>query len=599
ADDEFSVTLQGRYNDFSEKDNYKLQLAGSKKFLDDTLMLQVVISPVNDFPSPVGDLLAPTTEDDILVITAAELLANDVDIDLGDTDPDELRLDMPLVQRSLRGALVTFDPETQTVTYNPTGRIVDPDTGEVTIDTAARELQSLRGPVDENTPAPVLVDSFSYAVTDRAGRSVTPNRASNSVLVTVNVSGVNDAPVLNPDTPTLNTSGSTTIDVLSNDEDIDGVILPGSIEITSQPAFGEVSINPDGTIVYNPFTDFPGFDEFEYSVRDDQGALSEGGRVTISPNAAPVVRDDNTLAYVGESLILSILDNDADPDEVDDNPNTTDTIDPTSIVIESGPSAGTVTPLSDGTVRYTPATGFSGRDSFQYSVADSNGRRSGLATVNLQVVASRLQNPDLQYDVNDDGEVSALDALLVINHLNRYASATGFGSSGDVPTAANLTVETDDPIPPDTYQWDGVTFGAGYFDVSGNRIISEIDALQVINELNRRDTSGSVSEPLPQSVVAGATSSSSSLAPINAGTVGAGEPIAPLDSGTSIDDSRSADEVVFETFDADEKWVDTTANGSVDTDVLDQLAASQSDTEGKDENASDPNAIDAAMAKLI
>ncbi|WP_020208747.1 TonB-dependent receptor domain-containing protein [Gilvimarinus chinensis] len=36
ADDEFTATIQGRYNDFSEKDNYKLQLAGSKKFLDDT-----------------------------------------------------------------------------------------------------------------------------------------------------------------------------------------------------------------------------------------------------------------------------------------------------------------------------------------------------------------------------------------------------------------------------------------------------------------------------------------------------------------------------------------------------------------------------------
>lgn len=50
ADDEFSVTLQGRYNDFSEKDNYKLQLAGSKKFLDDTLGVAVTAySETNDY----------------------------------------------------------------------------------------------------------------------------------------------------------------------------------------------------------------------------------------------------------------------------------------------------------------------------------------------------------------------------------------------------------------------------------------------------------------------------------------------------------------------------------------------------------------------
>ncbi|WP_049721021.1 TonB-dependent receptor domain-containing protein [Gilvimarinus polysaccharolyticus] len=48
--DEFSATIQGRYNDFSEKDNYKLQLAGTKKFLDDTLGLALTAyTETNDY----------------------------------------------------------------------------------------------------------------------------------------------------------------------------------------------------------------------------------------------------------------------------------------------------------------------------------------------------------------------------------------------------------------------------------------------------------------------------------------------------------------------------------------------------------------------
>jgi hypothetical protein len=522
--------------------------------------LDIAIAAVNDFPTPVGDLLMPTNEDVVLTIPASQLLANDVDVDLNDTIPDELRLSMPLVQRSVRGAIVRFNPVTGIVTYDPT---------------ASRELQSLR------PDSPVLADSFSYAITDRAGRSVDPPRQSNSVLVTVNVSGVNDAPILNPDTPTLNATGSTTINVLANDEDIDGTIRPETLVITSQPAFGDVIVNSDGTIQYTPFTGFPGLDEFRYRVFDDLGAISEEGRVTISPNVAPVVRDDNGFVFSGETVNINILGNDVDSDGFNLS----------SVQIESGPFAGNVTPLPDGTVRYTPAVGFTGRDSFRYSVADSRGRRSGLATVNIQVVSSRLQNPNLQYDVNDDGEVSALDALLIINHMNRFENANSIGST--IPTPANLTVELNDPIPPDTYLFDGVRYGAGYFDVSGNRVITELDALQVINELNRRDTSGSVSEPLP----ATATSPSNSTGV----RVASGEPLAPMATTSEKRDVTQPLVDTFDVFEIDDKWVDTTNGAAIELDVLDHLVAAQrSDVDpSSEESGVASRAIDVAMSRLL
>lgn len=539
--------------------------------------LDIVVTPVNDFPSPVGDQLEPTTEDAILTIPAARLLANDVDADLNDANPDELQLSMPLVQRSLRGAIVRFDPITGIVTYDPT---------------QSRELQALR------PDSPVLADSFSYAVTDKAGRSVTPNRASNSVLVTVNVSGVNDAPTVRPDTPTLNTSGPTTINVLANDEDIDGTIVPSTLKITSQPAFGSLTVNPNtGEIVYTPFTGFSGQDEFRYTVEDDLGAISQEGRVEISPNVAPIVRDDNGVAYVGESVIIRVLDNDLDSDSTDD-------FDLTSVQIESGPAAGNVTTLPDGTVRYTPSAGFTGRDSFEYSVADTRGRRSGIATVSIQVVASRLQNPDVRYDVNDDGSVSALDALLIINFLNRYSDAVASGAT--ILSAENLTVEITDPVPPDTYlSSDGNNYGAAYFDVSGNRVISELDVLQVINELNRRDTSGGAAEPLSTSTLtASSFASASAVATTSRMTPQAASSglrdVAPVDLPSTpslVADFAVAD--LFDVFDSEDKWVDTSAGTIIDIDVLDRLVAAQQDDDERDEDSDLSAAIDAAMSRLL
>ena len=67
------------------------------------------------------------------------------------------------------------------------------------------------------------------------------------------------------------------------------------------------------------------------------------------------------------------------------------------------------------------------------------------------------QNPTLPEDVNNDGKVSALDALLLINFLN-------LGQS--LPPA---------PVPPAQPQY--------YWDVDGNNVVTPSDVLQVVNRL--------------------------------------------------------------------------------------------------------------------
>ena len=77
-------------------------------------------------------------------------------------------------------------------------------------------------------------------------------------------------------------------------------------------------------------------------------------------------------------------------------------------------------------------------------------------------VSSPWTNPIDPLDVNNNGEIQPLDALVVINELNRTSSR-------------GLT--DDDLAPP-------------YLDVNGDQMVTPIDALRVINYLNRGDGAG-------------------------------------------------------------------------------------------------------------
>jgi hypothetical protein len=97
-----------------------------------------------------------------------------------------------------------------------------------------------------------------------------------------------------------------------------------------------------------------------------------------------------------------------------------------------------------------------------------------VANVQVQVFQSKWQNPTLAMDVNDDGKISPIDALLVINYLNT-------GNPTNLP-------DTDVVAPP-------------YFDVQGDEKVSPLDVLLIINYLNTHlsgegEASGAVSAQL-------------------------------------------------------------------------------------------------------
>ena len=368
-------------------------------------------------------------EDSILRFTAADLLGNDLDPDLLTNPNESLTLVLDAEISSANGAVITFDAATGAIEYDPTSRILSPD------------LQALS---NDGTTIDTLVDSFQYVVQDSSGLFSSP------VTVDITVTGVNDAPILEPDTPTLNSNGTTTITPLANDFDIDGEIDPSSVQIPLQPAFGSVEVLDDGSIIYTPFDSFDDDDVFTYTVADNLGLRSEPQLITISLNPSPIANDDVFTVLQDETSVINVAANDSDPNG---------TLDLAGIVIVRLPLRGTAAVQADGTVQYTPNAGFTGVDTFDYQIPDNEGRLSNVATARLQVVASSLQNPNSFSDVNADGFVTAIDALLIINFIGREGGGT-------IPVLPN-------------------DLGPDFYDVNGSRTITTLDALAVIQELER------------------------------------------------------------------------------------------------------------------
>ncbi|KYK22255.1 hypothetical protein AYK24_02575 [Thermoplasmatales archaeon SG8-52-4] len=93
-------------------------------------------------------------------------------------------------------------------------------------------------------------------------------------------------PTANDDISTTNEDTIVWIDILTNDNDIDGTLDPTTITIISGPVNGITNINTtSGEIKYTPNTNYFGTDSFTYKVDDDDGATSNIANVNITINS--------------------------------------------------------------------------------------------------------------------------------------------------------------------------------------------------------------------------------------------------------------------------------------------------------------------------
>ncbi|MBX5337036.1 tandem-95 repeat protein [Vibrio parahaemolyticus] len=197
------------------------------------------ILPINDAPNAENDVI--TTEEDTAV--TINVLVNDSDV-----EGDALSIQSASVP-SEQGSVDIVDGK---LVFTPAENF----NGEATI---------------------------TYIVTD--------GDLTDEAKVTVTITPVNDSPVAVDDTTSIQEDTAVTIDVLTNDTDVDGDKL--SIESASVPKEqGTVEV-VDGKLVFTPAENFNGDAEITYTVTD--GELTDEAKVTVTVNPvndAPTIKVD-------------------------------------------------------------------------------------------------------------------------------------------------------------------------------------------------------------------------------------------------------------------------------------------------------------------
>ena len=260
-------------------------------------------------------------------------------------------------------------------------------------------------------------DSFEYTVTDGQG-----NLSTATVTVTVADPADNLPAMLVDDAAETDEDTAVVIDVLGNDSDPEGDAL--TVTDTTEPANGSVVINADGTVTYTPDAGFAGEDTFEYSVEDEGGNISTA-TVTVTvgdtgPNAPATPVDDMATTDEDTPVVINVLSNDTDPEG-----------DVLTVVDASEPANGTVVINPDGTVTYTPSAGFTGQDTFEYTVEDAGGNYSSA------VVFVQVGEGDLPPVATDDADTTDVDTPVVITVL---------GNDSDPEGEALTVTDTTEPL---------------------------------------------------------------------------------------------------------------------------------------------------------
>jgi len=269
------------------------------------------------------------------------------------------------------------------------------------------------------------VDTFNYSIEDARG-------GVDSAAVTVTVtepSNIN--PVANNDTLSTLQNNSVSFDdvfLLSNDVDTDGdIITVNNIDPTSING-GIISSLGGGNYNYDPPTDFVGQDSFSYSISDGKSGVATAtvtvtitGQINNPPNAIGntyLTDQDVNITISGASLLA----NDTDPDGDTLSLSAIDTIS------EFG---GSIINLGNDLYTYTPPTGFSGIDTFNYSISDGNG---GIDTAIVTVRVLQVVNNS---PVANDDALNTVQAVPT-NFSATYLLANDTDADGDSVTISQI-----------------------------------------------------------------------------------------------------------------------------------------------------------------
>ena len=363
----------------------------------------LTVTPVNDAPTTAGQALA-TSEDTAVAVTLA---GTDVD-----GDPLTFAVTEPPVHGSLAGTAPDFvytpaadfhgaDSFVFTVsdgTAPPVAAVVSVDVTAVndapvaagiaaqTTEDAAATLTLSGADADGDaltytllsqpshgtlggtapsltyTPDPDWhgVDSFTYVVSDGTADSA-------PATVAITVAAVNDAPLAAARSVVTAEDAPATLTLAGSDADGDAL----TFSLSSPPSRGALSGTPP-QLVYTPAPDWNGTDSFTYTVSDgSQVSAAAVVTIVVQPVNDPPTAVPLALTVEAGSAAAFVLPG-TDPDG-----------DALTWQVTTLPASGTLSGIPPA-LTYTPAAGFSGEDSFTWTVSDgslTSGPFSAILTV--------------------------------------------------------------------------------------------------------------------------------------------------------------------------------------------------------------------------
>lgn len=270
------------------------------------------------------------------------------------------------------------------------------------------------------TPAANLIGTSSITLTVHDADSGTSNDS-----FTMTVTPVNDPPVANADTASVNEDASVSIDVLSNDTDVDLAIEGDNLTIVSTAGVdnGAVVIAEDNkSISFTPSANWNGTEVFTYTIRDTAGSTASASvTVTVAPvNDPPQAVNDTAATNEETAVVVNVLTNDTDIDLSREGDNLT-------ISSTANVENGSVVIAGNGkSLTFTPALDWSGEETFDYTIKDQHDATS---TAQVIVTVNATNDPPIISDIPD--QIIAEDG---------NSGAISFTVSDVDTAAASLTV---------------------------------------------------------------------------------------------------------------------------------------------------------------
>ncbi len=316
----------------------------------------IEVAQANDAPVTDNETVSVDEDNSILI----DVLDGDTDKDqnpLLNAHYEDEELSVSLAESDLRGpshGTITIDEETGYIRYTP-----------------GKDYNGL--------------DEFEYNCSD--GEALTKG----TVYVTVNQ--VNDAPMANADTASTPDETPVSINVLTNDTDVDtredlNLNVRHSTSTFSVTDYGFIGdahgtlSEENGVITYTPSLNFVGTQQISYTLDDGHGETDTGVlSVTVNAeNDAPSAFDDAMNMEEDNSATINVLDNDRDQDPGD-------TLSFNGFTESTSGMPGTFETASDGTVSFTPNANYHGSFTIGYQVRDAGGLTSD-AAVTITVSAA-------------------------------------------------------------------------------------------------------------------------------------------------------------------------------------------------------------------